>query len=49
MFRSVERRGYDWRAILLLVWMIGVGVLYGAMIMQRKAPGLVGAIRAKLS
>jgi hypothetical protein len=38
------RLGFDWRSWLSLAWMVGFGVLYVAMILREKAPGLVARI-----
>jgi hypothetical protein len=34
----------DWRGWLSLAWMVGFGVLYVAMILREKAPGLLARI-----
>jgi hypothetical protein len=34
----------DWRGWLSLAWMVGFGVLYFAMILREKAPGLLARI-----
>lgn len=46
MSRSdVEARpAVDWRGWLSLAWMVGFGLLYAAMILREKAPGLLARI-----
>jgi hypothetical protein len=39
-----KSRSIDWRGWLSLAWMIGFGVLYVAMILREKAPGLLARI-----
>jgi hypothetical protein len=41
---SVPRRAVDWRGWLSLVWMLAFGLLYFAMIMREKAPGLIARL-----
>jgi hypothetical protein len=38
------RGSIDWRGWLSLAWMVGFGVLYVAMILREKAPGLLARI-----
>jgi hypothetical protein len=39
-----EGEAIDWRGWLSLAWMVGFGVLYVAMILREKAPGLLARI-----
>lgn len=34
------RLGQDWRARLGIVWAVGFGILYAAMVVRERAPGL---------
>ena len=45
MSRS-EGRPVDWRGWAALAWVIPLALLYARMILERRAPGLLGAIRA---
>ena len=36
----------DWRGWLALAWAAWFGLLYGAMLLERRAPGVVAALRA---
>jgi hypothetical protein len=39
-----QSESFDWRGWLSLAWMVGFGVLYVAMILREKAPGLLARI-----
>jgi hypothetical protein len=41
---SVLKRTVDWRGWLSLMWMLGFGLLYLAMIVREKAPGLIARL-----
>ena len=41
---SDPRPPIDWRGWISLAWMVGAGLLYLAMIVREKAPGLLARI-----
>lgn len=48
MSHSAERGRFDWRALILLAWIVLIGARYTVMIVERKAPGLAGIVRTKV-
>ena len=39
---------FDWRGWLALAWVAWFGLLYGAMLLERRAPGLKAAWEARV-
>jgi len=44
--RPSEPRRIDWRGWLALAWAAWFGVLYGEMLLDRRAPAVLASIRA---
>ena len=40
-----DRRAFDWRGWLALAWAAWFGLLYGGMILERRAPRAMASIR----
>jgi hypothetical protein len=43
--RGPERDSVDWRGWLALAWIIPLALLYARMILEQRAPGLLGVLK----